>query len=348
MSRLSQRIRGAICAAGVLFLVIAGALPAHAARPDHIPQKFERAWQVQERYQRGLINRPGVVGVALGENAAGEPLLRIFTERPGIAGLPAVLDDQNVEIVVSGRFISGELAAQAGASAPTDRWPRPVPIGVSVGHQDVTAGTVGCQVFQSSGCHVQTFLLSNNHVLANSNLGVIGDPILQPGPVDGGRLPGDQLATLYQFEPVILSTSASNVMDAAIGLTTANHVGYSTPPDGYGAPRSASVNPTVNLAVRKYGRTTRTTTGRVTSINAQVIVSYSGGNAQFVQQFIVTGDNNAPFSGNGDSGSLVVVASGGNARKAVGLLFAGSGNYTAVNPIGPILQKFGVQISGDL
>ena len=223
-----------------------------------------------------------------------------------------------------------------------------MPIGVSVAHQDVTAGTIGCQVFQSSGCHVDVFVLSNNHVLADSNQALIGDPILQPGPVDGGVLPGDQIGILSQYEPVVLSTSASNVMDAAIAFTDYNNSNYMTPPDGYGAPRNSVVNPTVNLAVRKYGRTTRTTTGRVTSINATIQVDYTGGTAQFIQQMVITGDNNAPFTQGGDSGSLVVVASGANARKAVGLVFAGAGNISAANPMGPILQRFGVQISGDL
>lgn len=345
MTPTVQFMRRSFLAAATL-LLIAG--PVLAQRPEHVPARFERAWQAQERYQRGLFQRRGVVGVALGENAAGEPVVRIFTDQPGIAGLPAVLDDQKVEVVVTGPFISGELAAQAGASAPTDRWPRPVPIGVSVAHQDVTAGTIGCQLFQSSGCHTNYFVLSNNHVLANSNLGVAGDPVMQPGPADGGSMPNDYLGVLAQFEPVVISSTASNLMDAAIAQVTPDMSTYTTPPDGYGAPRSSTVTAYVNQPVRKYGRTSRMTTGRVTAINASIQVNYSGGTAQFVQQMVITGDNNAPFSEPGDSGSLVVVASGANARKTVGLIFAGAGNVSAANPIGPILQRFGMQISGDL
>ena len=48
----------------------------------------------------------------------------------------------------------------------------------------------------------------------------------------------------------------------------------------------------------------------------------------------------------GDSGSLVVVAKGGDARKAVGLLFAGGGPSTFVNPIDAVLAAFGVTIDG--
>lgn len=346
MTRRSVLARRWLVAAASL-LLLAAALPGHAARPDHVPARFERAWEAQQRHQRGLFSRKGVVGVALGENAAGEPVLRIYTDRPGIAGLPLALDGQAVEVIVSGPFISGELAIQAGASAPTDRWPRPVPIGVSIAQRDVTAGTIGCQVWQSGGCHVSTFILSNNHVLANSNLAAYNDPILQPGPADGGMLPADKLATLAMFEPVVMSTTAANIMDAALGFTTPEDVGYETPPDGYGMPRQYGINASLNMPVRKYGRTTRNTTGRITAINASLDVTYSGGPARFVQQIIITGDNNAPFTQPGDSGSLVVVASGGNARRPVGLIFAGSGNLSAANPITPILQRFGVNISGD-
>jgi len=343
-----QAARGV--AAGLALLCSLAGVASGAGRPADVPAAYEQAWQAQERYQQALLKRIGVVGVALGETAAGEPVLQIFTDRPGVAGLPAVLDGAPVQVILTGPFLSGELAVdpQAGELGPRDRWPRPVPIGISIAHRDVTAGTIGCQVWQPGGCHTSYFVLSNNHVLANSNYAVGGDPVLHPGPADGGVLPADKIGVLVAYEPIVKTTTASNIMDAALAFVSPDDVGYTTPPDGYGAPRASTVSPTVNLAVRKYGRTTRTTTGRVTSINATVHVGYTGGTAQFVNQFIVTGDNSAPFSQAGDSGSLVVVSTGGNARKTVGLLFAGADNVSAVSPIGPILQRFGVNISGDL
>lgn len=322
---------------------------------ERLPRGFDRVRDVQLRHQQALLLREGVVGVGLGEDDAGHPRLQIFTARSGIYGLPSRLDGEDVGVQVTGRFLSGELAAQADPPSPTARWPRPVPIGVSIGHQDVTAGTLGCQVFQPSGCHASYFILSNNHVLANANLGVPanpltgypGDPILQPGAYDGGVVPTDTVANLSQYEPIIMSRTASNVMDAAIAQFPGNEVGYQTPPDGYGAPRSSYVYATVNLPVKKYGRTSRLTTGKVSYLNATVMVDYSSGTAQFIKQIIITGDNNAPFSQGGDSGSLVVVSTGADARKMVGLIFAGSGNVSAANPIEPILTRFAVQVAGD-
>lgn len=346
--RQCLRLLAAVVAAGLAFGLQA------APRPE-IPAAFERIRDIQQRHQQALLLREGVVGVALGEDAAGRPRLQIFTSRKGIAGLPSLLDGEAVGVQVTGRFLSGELAAQADPTSPTARWPRPVPIGVSVGHQDVTAGTLGCQVFQASGCHAAYFILSNNHVLANANLGLPanpltgypGDPILQPGAYDGGVVPTDTIANLAQYEPIIMSRTASNVMDAAIAQFGGNQVGYQTPADGYGAPRGSVATATVNLPVKKYGRTSRLTTGKVSYLNGTVLVDYSSGTAQFIKQIIITGDNNSPFSQAGDSGSLVVVSTGADARKAVGLIFAGSGNVSAANPIGPILSRFGVNIAGD-
>ena len=74
---------------------------------------------------------------------------------------------------------------------PTGRF-RPAPGGISVGHKDISAGTLGCWVKRDG----EWMILSNNHVLANVNEASIGDAILQPGAHDGGINPDDQIATL--------------------------------------------------------------------------------------------------------------------------------------------------------
>ena len=75
------------------------------------------------------------------------------------------------------------------------RFPRPVPIGVSGGQPDVTAGTIGARVSDGR----RTFALSNNHVFANRNDASRGDNILQPGRVDGGTDPANSIGTLHDF-----------------------------------------------------------------------------------------------------------------------------------------------------
>lgn len=73
---------------------------------------------------------------------------------------------------------------------------RPCPPGYSVGHPNITAGTLGVWVHRndSDDWHI----LSNNHVLAASNDAVIGDATLQPGPADRGQ-PIDRLADLSEY-----------------------------------------------------------------------------------------------------------------------------------------------------
>jgi len=240
-------------------------------------------------------------------------------------------------------------ATLAGASdddEPTDPkrgFPRPVPIGVSAGHPDITAGTIGARVTDGSA----VFALSNNHVFANNNQGRPGDHLLQPGVADGGVDPDDQLATLYDFEPIDFCRGLvcpANRIDAAIAETTADELSTTTPEEGYGTPRSWTREAELGMAVQKYGRTTGYTTGRVSGINATIDVNYRTGTARFEGQVVVSGNG---FSAGGDSGSLIV--SKGmlmQDRRPVGLLFAGSANSTIANPIDAVLDRFQVRIDG--
>jgi hypothetical protein len=86
----------------------------------------------------------------------------------------------------------GELEAQALTG-----YRRPCPAGYSVGHVDITAGTLG--VWVQRGNDPTPLILSNNHVLAASNEANIGDFILQPGAHDGGTSPNDHFARLDDY-----------------------------------------------------------------------------------------------------------------------------------------------------
>jgi hypothetical protein len=236
-----------------------------------------------------------------------------------------------------------------GGVDPTARFDRPVPIGVSTGHPDITAGTIGCRV--TDGTNV--YALSNNHVYANENLAtkfdpddpdVSGDAVIQPGAFDGGSSPADDIGTLFDFEPIVFSTSANNVIDAAIASTTVDDLGNSTPSNSYGTPKSMTVVAAVGMRVMKYGRTTEETKGRISAINATLNIGYDTGTARFVNQIVIGGGG---FSAGGDSGSLIVVQKGSDARKAVGLLFAGGGGTTIANPIDAVLTRFEVTVDGE-
>ena len=242
-----------------------------------------------------------------------------------------------------GARAAAAVPRRAEAVDPTRSFPRPVPIGVSTGHPNVTAGTIGARVTDGS----RTFALSNNHIFAANNGGREGDNLLQPGAVDGGRDPDDAIATLFDYEPLRFCRALvceTNHIDAAVALTTPEDLGNATPDGGYGAPRSWSEEAKLGMSVQKYGRTTGHTVGRISGINATIDVRYRDGTARFADQIVISGGG---FSAGGDSGSLIVTKGAllGD-RRPVGLLFAGSPSTTLANPIELVLDRFGVRIDG--
>lgn len=306
---------------------------------------LELALAAQQLATPSLIDMEGVVGTAIGFER-GHAVLNVYLTRPGAAVLPRFVSGVRVRPVVSGPFVAlNEPPADAreGSSDAKRGFPRPVPIGVSTGHPGVTAGTLGARV--SDGRDV--YALSNNHVYANNNGGRRGDNLLQPGVVDGGRDPDDAIGTLHDFEPIRFCSAGlcpSNRIDAAIALTSTANLGSETPDDGYGEPRRWVAEAELGMGVQKYGRTSGHTRGRVTGIHAVIDVSYRTGVARFEDQIVVSGGG---FSGPGDSGSLIVSdALLLGDRRPVALLFAGSSANTIANPIGPVLDRFGVSIDG--
>ncbi|MSR20095.1 MAG: hypothetical protein EXR91_03845 [Gemmatimonadetes bacterium] len=311
---------------------------------DYTASSFEIALAAQERLTAHWLALDGVVGTAIGVDGAGHAVLKVYLTTPGIALLPRFV---GVEVVpeVTGPFLALPAFDDDGARAdPTQGFERPVPIGVSTGHPQVSAGTIGTRVTDGP----RAFALSNNHIVAASNGGQEGDPLLQPGKVDGGRDPDDAIGTLYDFEPLRfceLSGCAPNQIDAALALTTPDELGSATPEGGYGSPRTRTVEATLGLEVQKYGRTTGLTVGRVTGIHATIDVGYRNGSARFEEQIVISGTG---FSAGGDSGSLIVtkgVLLGD--RRPVGLLFAGATATTLANPIDFVLDRFGVRIDGN-
>ncbi len=341
-------LRRAFCKIAIMVVVVCGllALSGVLLAQGRSEQALERAIEVQERHTERLMAIEGVAGTAVGLNPGGQAAVAVLLERPGVGGIPQQLEGIPVHPVVTGEIYALQPPeASAGALAvPTARFPRPVPIGVSTGHPAITAGTIGCRV--TDGTNV--YALSNNHVYANENLAGIGNAVIQPGTFDGGTSPADNIGNLADYEPIVFSTSANNVIDAAIALSSTNLLGNSTPSDGYGKPKANPVSPRINAPVKKYGRTTGLTKGKIWAVNATVNVGYSHGVARFVNQIIITP---GAFSAGGDSGSLVVLDGGkgkniADDRRPVGLLFAGSSSVTIATPIDTVLSRFGVAIDG--
>lgn len=197
---------------------------------------------------------------------------------------------------------------------------RPLLIGASVGHVDVTAGSIGAFVTRG-GKH---YMLSNNHVLANENAAKAGDWVLQRGAFDGGRSPRERVARLRYW--VTLKPTGRNLVDAAlasieprIALDAQRLRGLVGGKDRTLAGLGADFVDE-GETVYKVGRTTGATKGRVTAFDLDnVVVNYDLGNLRFDNQIEIEGTGSRTFSDGGDSGSLIV----NDAMQAVALLFAG-------------------------
>lgn len=354
MTSLRRRVTGLVAAFSAIILA-ACSDPSRIGAPSALEQTagsaslaedVRAAIAAQERHTSALMRTPGVLGTAVGLLPTGRATVQVFVLDDTPRNIPAALDAIPVTVRTTGRLMA--------LSDPRTRM-RPAPIGFSVGHPLITAGTIGARVVSAAGA---VYALSNNHVLANSNDAAIGDATLQPGPYDGGTS-ADQVGTLAAFRAIDFS-GGSNLMDAAIALTTTANIGNATPlDDGYGLPDSRILGDAngdrvfddktqlLGVYVQKYGRTTKLTKGRITGINAtvdicyEVLIIFCVKSARFTDQVVM---GQSGFSGGGDSGSLIVTDNA--ARNPVALLFAGSSTETIANRIDLVLNHFDVSIDG--
>lgn len=270
------------------------------------------------------------------ERASAEQVRSVMAEAMGVSA--AASEDVPVNVIVTGLI-----------DAQPHRFRiRPAPGGVSVAHFRVTAGTIGClSIGRSAPRNTRLMILSNNHVLANSNNATFGDCICQPGPADGGRCPADQIAILERFVPINFAGGA-NFVDCATGWCWPDRVRRELVHLVGGQPRffrigSVPVAPQLNMAVGKSGRTTQLTRGTIIDVSASINVNYGGGRvALFRDQISIRGAGGTLFSAGGDSGSSIWTWD--SSRRPVGLLFAGGGGITFANKMSRVLAALDINL----
>ena len=268
-----------------------------------------------------LIRIPGVSKVKVDDvikvwisDTSAEKLIPSF-----IAGKPVV-------IMKSKRLEALSLALEMRPKKEerVGKW-RPIPGGVSIGHYLVTAGTNAVRVW---GVGKKELLLSNAHVFAPHWLGAeIGDPVLQPGPYDGGELGADECGVVYDFIPITFT--GINYADAALVEPKADVRGDILD--------IGEVNGVANaekgMKIKKSGRTCGYREGEVIDTGVAVKVLYEDRIAIFYDQIITS-----PIVEPGDSGSLAVSKD----NKAVGLFFAGSDEESVASPIKYIIRALNI------
>lgn len=338
-------------------------------------KELSTAIAVQKKHQKSLLKRANVVSVGCGYRFKDNKQIDEIGIVVGVAEkLPTVslaasdMIPENISGVPVDVFETGVLRAFQDFD-PTKRY-RPAIPGTSIGHKDITAGTFGC-VVERGGAKL---ILSNNHVLANSNNARMGDPIYQPGPIDGGTA-ADQIGTLFDFVPIEFGGSVSpptcpiakgtagtaNLVAKTFGrkhrlvafnadpMATTNRVDAALclPDDEtqitdeivrIGKPTGVA-EASLGTNIQKYGRTTHYTTGSVLQVNVTVQVSYGpSGIAVFEGQFLA-----GEMSAGGDSGSACLDMDG----KLVGLLYAGSDTVTIFNPIQDVFELLSVTLPSE-
>lgn len=245
---------------------------------------------------------------------------------------------------------------------PTNQNPEgnPISFGSSGGNQKDSqtsggfitccGGTLGSAITRGG----TEYILSNNHVLARTDLAVPGENIIQPGLVDTrcGQGPFTIIANLTEFYN--LETGTAPKIDAAIAQGVPNgldpngnilFLGATTDANNVpvpGSPHAGSgVAAVVGHPVAKSGRTTGLTCSTVMATNVTTSIQYQKGcgsgttfNETFTNQVDVAGGS---FSAPGDSGSLIVTQ---DTADPVALLFAGSDQDAVGNPVSQVLNFF--------
>lgn len=310
-----------------------------------------------------------VVGMGLGVKwsggqPTGEPALLILVTQKVEKTLlsrkdriPSKVEGMQTDVLAIGQPVAGDGAKLGAGSQTLTKRARPAEGGYSVGHVKITAGTIGTCVYDIQpggstnppshgiGIPPHYYILSNNHVLANSNNANLGDPILQPGPFDGGTDPDDGIARLSRFIPITFFPPVPlpqhrNLVDAAIAEGEFHDLDREIYWIGYIRGWRRKTDVSVGMRVQKTGRTTNYTIGRITAINATVNVGYGGGRVARFRDQIITTD----MSAGGDSGSLVITED----NIAVGLLFAGSSVATIVNHIENVRSLLRVEVAEEI
>lgn len=328
-------------------------------------KKIKAIREFRDKNESLFLKKKGVVGVGTGLKEKGgvktdQLSLRIYVSRKMKPGTLDPADQIPEFITVDNESVPTDVVEVGHVMPHTyTQEMRPVPNGISIGHYAVTAGTKGALAIDNTNGKV--VILSNNHVLANSNAGKAGDPILQPAVYDGGSLERDKVATLTRFQ-VIDFENPANTVDGAIATPIdqavvddafmSPEIGASDPVVGLlfaGSPTHSIINPIgevlkalnislkrsvcpaeLNMNVHKCGRTTEYSSATVSDIDATIQVTYEGGVATFIHQ-IITG----PMSKGGDSGALVLKGGPGGSTTSSGVDFFALVQCCTLDPGGP-------------
>ncbi|MFD0269729.1 DNA/RNA non-specific endonuclease [Streptomyces sp. NPDC127106] len=216
------------------------------------------------------------------------------------AEIPAFIDVDGVRVptdIVQRSYAPHFLVVAEGETPDRQRRIDPVRPGVSVSNVNLSAGTLGCVVFDRNDG--STCFLSNWHVL-NGLTGVRGDHVVQPGTKDDSRTALNHLGRLVRAHLGVAGDCAvSTVTDRDCDPSILD---LDVTPARLGEPQ-------IDDKVVKCGRTTGVTHGVVTRPFAKVRIDYGTGvGIKEIECFEIGPDPGNPatdgeISKRGDSGA---------------------------------------------
>ncbi|WP_406123699.1 DNA/RNA non-specific endonuclease [Streptomyces canus] len=195
----------------------------------------------------------------------------------------------------------------------------PIVPGVSVGGVTVSAGTIGCIVFDKADG--TPYVLSNWHVLQGPE-GQLGEEVVQPGKFDDNRISRNHLGVLRRSHLGPAGDCAVATIDEGRAFDP-KILELGVTPQELG-------EPDLGDKVIKSGRTTGVTHGIVRRIHTMAKIDYEGGvGEKTIGCFEIGPDTENPavdhqISKGGDSGSVWLFKQNGRPSKVIaGLHFGG-------------------------
>ncbi|WP_439372645.1 hypothetical protein [Bradyrhizobium sp. DASA03120] len=230
--------------------------------------------------------------------------------------LPNKIDGIDLDVLEIG------YSPHAGTPRAPQRLVQP---GLSVGNlKQRSTGTLGALVRDLTT--QERYLLSNWHVLCGGPEASVGDPISQPGPMDLGSSPPNEVANLERW------LRLSEQFDAALGRLT-DEMDLSEQLFGTAVVPTATVAPALGMSAIKSGAVSGVSQALIDGVAGTYRIDYTGfgDGPEWMQGFRLVPDKTAPaaaLSLEGDSGSLWVERS---TSRAVGLHFAGEDDVSPLN-----------------
>ena len=321
---------------------------------DQTDARVQSVIAAQDAVTPSLMQRPEILGTAVGVSGTGNPTLMVYVNRdaPNVEQAIRTLPSE-----VRGTAVQVELMDEVRAMGNTAKQTPPISLGTSGGWTyDLANGyccggtlgalvRIGSTLYILSACHV----LEGDKVLGGNNrIAQTGDPVIQAGLIDEqcNRNLAQTVGTLVKRR----SLATSNT-DCAIATVVGGMVRTDGAILGIGTISHNTSAASLNQHVKKSGRTSGLTHSHISGLNATVRVAFTNecNGTTYHKDFsgqIVVANSSSNFLKAGDSGSLMVEDTSPNPR-AIGLLFAGNSSETFANPIGQVLSFLGATMVGN-